>query len=596
MRDRKLRQLNILTLIAVGVAVLCIAVFAFMLSPAKQGRLGKDSLTAINDRWVLKNYNGGTDELISLPVDLDADAGDTITIMSQVPDDVSASSVLMFYTEFQNVVVTIGEDRVYSNGVMNNQKFMKNAVPCYNVVSLEKAEPGDVITIYLSSAYSHYSGRLGSIYYGTGGSAVTSLIRHYGISFMCGVTLLVITLLLIISLITLRGVNVNKSKAGYGYGFVLTAVLWMLSANPVMQVITGNSFGVYMAGAILLLVMPILYLMYQSLFAYNRRMARIYEIGIYIYSINMLVGIVFQLLSVCDFAIYIIPSKLLILLGLIMLVLFMYLSGAYREAEHKGSFAANVVLLSGALLETLFSMFDFYETYDGIILQAGLYVFVITLVIYVEKTVIGEMNREKNIAVNSIESEKEKAVKNINTSFIYGALNQAMTEIKDKDRDSSRLIYDASIYMKNNIETLTCQGIVPFSKELEYIKAYLGIQYRRNNDLEVMVEDKVVDFAVPFDTIEPLVENAVVNGAKTSLTAGRIVVRSYERLDCYAIQIVDNGKGIGPDRKFTGRQSYKTIKKRLKSMCGAVVEVKSKPDKGTILTIKIPKEGYIIKE
>ena len=138
--------------------------------------------------------------------------------------------------------------------------------------------------------------------------------------------------------------------------------------------------------------------------------------------------------------------------------------------------------------------------------------------------------------------------------------------------------------------------MVSFSRELEYIKAYLGIQYKRNDNLEALVEDKVVDFDVPFNTIEPLVENAVVNGALKSENNGRIVVRSYERLDCFAIQIVDNGKGIGPDKKFTGKQSFKTIKKRLGSMCGATVEIKNKPDKGTILTIKIPKDGYIIKE
>ena len=138
--------------------------------------------------------------------------------------------------------------------------------------------------------------------------------------------------------------------------------------------------------------------------------------------------------------------------------------------------------------------------------------------------------------------------------------------------------------------------MVPFSKELEYIKAYLGIQCKRNSGLETVVEDKVIDFQVPYNTVEPLVENAVVNGALKSESGGRIVVRSYERLDCFAIQIVDNGKGTGPDKRFSGKQSFKTIRKRLKSMCGGTVEINNKPDKGTILTIKIPKDGYIIKE
>ena len=596
MNEKKLRQLNILTLIAVLAGVICMVVFSFVLAPKERNRIGTDNLVKMNDRWVLKNYQGNDDKLITLPVSLDVKTGETVTIMSQVPDDVGSSSVLMFYTEFQNVIVMLNDNKIYSNGVLNDQKLLKNAVPCYNVVSLKQAKAGDVITIYMASAYKHYSGEIGSIYYGTAGGAVTELVKSDGISFVLGVTLLVVTILLFVSLIIIRDVEVDKKKAYYAFGFVLCAVLWVLSGNSLIQLMTGNNFAVYMSGSVLILLMPILYLMYQSCFAINSRFARIFEIGIYVYAINFLVGIVFQMLSVCDFAAYIIFTKALITFGIITLCVLMYLVGAHKDKELKGNFVANVVIAASSILEAILSLFRFYEPYDGVVLQIGIYVFIVLLVIYVERTVIHEMNRQKDMAINSIGIEKEKAVKNINTAFIYSALNQVMTELKDKDREHSRMIYDASMYMKYNIDTLTITNMVSFSRELEYIKAYLGIQYKRNDNLEALVEDKVVDFDVPFNTIEPLVENAVVNGALKSGTNGRIVVRSYERLDCFAIQIVDNGKGIGPDKKFTGKQSFKTIKKRLSSMCGATVEVKSKPDKGTILTIKIPKDGYIIKE
>ena len=74
------------------------------------------------------------------------------------------------------------------------------------------------------------------------------------------------------------------------------------------------------------------------------------------------------------------------------------------------------------------------------------------------------------------------------------------------------------------------------------------------------------------------------------------MVRSYERLDCFVIQIVDNGSGLGPDRRFTGKDSYKDIRRTLKKMCGAVIEVKNKPDKGTIVSVMIPKAGFEMKE
>ena len=597
MNERKLHQLNILTLIAVAAGLICVGIFVFVLAPADRNKIGGSGLDTYNDRWVLKNYHGEEDSIVTLPLSLDAEPGETITLMGKVPEDVNRDSVLMFRTEFQNVIVMLGDTKVYSNGVMNNQKLMKNAVPCYNVVSLKDAKPGDVITIYMASAYKQYSGEVGSIYCGTQGDVLAELIRSDGASFVFGVTLLVIMILLTVSLVTMHDVNVDKRKAGYAFGFIFSAVLWSLTQNPLMQVITGNNFGVYMTGMVLLLLMPVLYLMYQRCFAVKRRFAQIFEIGIYVFAVNMLVGIVFQMLSVCDFATYVIFTKILIVIGMILLSGIMYLAAdTFSDKTIYSNLWANLVLAVTCILEAILSLFRFYEPYDGLVLQIGIYVFIVLLVVAVEKSIIREMNEQRDMAINSIGIEKEKAVKNINTGLIYGALNQVINNLKEKDREDSRLVYDASMYLKHNLDTLTNSDMVPFSKELEYIKAYLGIQCKRNSGLETVVEDKVIDFQVPYNTVEPLVENAVVNGALKSESGGRIVVRSYERLDCFAIQIVDNGKGTGPDKRFSGKQSFKTIRKRLKSMCGGTVEINNKLDKGTILTIKIPKDGYIIKE
>ena len=50
------------------------------------------------------------------------------------------------------------------------------------------------------------------------------------------------------------------------------------------------------------------------------------------------------------------------------------------------------------------------------------------------------------------------------------------------------------------------------------------------------------------------------------------------------------------EKKFRAKQDYRIIQKTLKTMTGALIEVRTKQDKGTILTVKVPKKGYIIKE
>ncbi len=597
MNERKLKQLNILVIAIVIVAVVSAVIFATKFSPTNENKITGVQINDFNSNWVLKDYRGQEDTIIDLPTKIDAEAGETLLIMHKVPDDVTDTSVLLFETEFQNVVVTIGQEKVYSNGVLNNQSYMSNAAPCQNIISIGSAKPGDVISIYIASSYDKYSGHIGSIYYGTKGDAIASIISENGVSFVVAVTLIIITVLLGISLIFMRNVNVDKRKSIYAFGFILLTALWCLTDNPIMELFNGNVFGIYMTNILMLLVMPVVYIMHQRCFAVKRRFAKIFEIAMYVYGVNFLTGLVFQFMKVCDFATYETFTKVLITIGLILLSGIMYLAAdTYSDKTIYSNLVANLILTVACVLEAFLSLFNFYLPYDGVALQFGVYIFLILLVVATQKSIIREMNKEKEQAISNVEHERDDMVKNINTSLIYGGMNIAVNSLKDNDRENSRLVYDISIYMKYNLMAINEKGLVPFSQELEYTKAFLGIQKRKNPELEITVEDKVTDFLVPFNTIEPLVENAVLMGALKAEAGSRIVIRSYERLDCFAIQIVDNGKGIGPDKRFTGKQSYKAIKKRIKSACKGVVEIKTKPDKGTIVTVKIPKEGFIIKE
>ncbi|GEM_PF-217677 len=597
MNERKLKQLNIVVIVTICAAFICTLVLVLAFSNRDENAISTDNLVEYNDNWVLKSDSGTDDRIITLPAKVDGKKGDTILLMNRVPENVNKNSVLVISTRFQNIIVTINGEKIYSNGVLNNQKFMKNAVPCYNIIDIGDASPQDVISVYISSGYDKYSKEINGIYFGTRGGAIWNIVKRSGISFVLSISILVLILVLIVSLICMKNVNVDKMKAGYALGFVLVTVLWTLTGNPVMQLITGNTYGNYMVNMMLILIMPVLYIMYQRCFAEKRKFARIFEIGIYIFAINFLTGIIFQMYSLVDFATYEIFTKILIVVALTLLSGIMYLAAdTFSDKTIYNNLTANLVLNIACLMEAFFSIFRFYKKADGIILQIGIYIFIVLLVMAVEKNIINEVNEQKDIALSNIDEEKRKVIKCINTQLIFSALNKVVNNLKAVDRENSRLVYDTSIYLKNNLKAVTERDLVSFSEELEYINAYLRIQVKKNEMLEMQIEDKVVDFNLPFNTVEPLVENAVLNGALKADASGRITVRSYERLDCYAIQIVDNGPGIGPDKKFEGKQTFKNIKRRLKKMCGGAVEISSKPGRGTIVTVKIPKDGFVIKE
>ncbi|MBR4515158.1 MAG: histidine kinase [Lachnospiraceae bacterium] len=597
MNKKKLKVLNSIVLIACAVAALCIFLFTFVFSPAKSDKISSDPPAKFNTNWILRDFEGENDQMITLPAKLKAKAGDIIVIMHVAPEGLDENSVLSFKTMFQNVIVTVGEERVYEYGVLNDNKLIKTAVPKTHLVPIGKAEPGDVIAIYLSSGYNKYSGMIPEISLSTRGDVAASIVKSNGVGFVIALTLLIISLILSIALVIDRRAEIDKKRSGYAFAFVLVTSLWSLLSNPIMELITGNVFGVYMSSMVLLLLMPILYLMHLRCFAVKKRLAGILDVGIYIFAVFMLTGIIFQMLYVMDFASFLTVAKVFITVGLIALSFIMYMAAdVYADKTIVSSLFANLVLTVACLLEALLSMFSFYSSYDGVVLTAGLFVFMAMIMISTEKDMAAEVTKERDYAIENVEQEKSHAIRKLNTRFIFSTMNTAMNSVKVFSESDGRLIYDTSVYMKYNMKTANERSMVPFAEELKYIKSYLGMQERNHPGLVCNVEDKIIDFNVPFNTIEPLVENAVVNGALSGEVPGKIVVRSYERLDCYVVQIVDNGNGFGPDRRFTGKESYKDIKRTLKKMCGAIIEVKNKQDKGTIVSVMIPKAGFEMKE
>ena len=134
--------------------------------------------------------------------------------------------------------------------------------------------------------------------------------------------------------------------------------------------------------------------------------------------------------------------------------------------------------------------------------------------------------------------------------------------------------------------------MIPFETELDHIASYLELQQMRMPELKVLIEDKMHNFSVPARSIESMVENAVKYGIAKNENRGQVTVRSYERRDCYAIQIVDEGSGFDIDMLYLKETptSMKTVRERLERGNDAVIEVNSRIGKGTIITVKLPKK------
>lgn len=199
------------------------------------------------------------------------------------------------------------------------------------------------------------------------------------------------------------------------------------------------------------------------------------------------------------------------------------------------------------------------------------------------------VNGEKEL----VNSQVAIMMSQIKPHFLYNSL----TSIAQLCDDNPPLAKQATIvfadYLRHNMSSLDGNQTVPFSEELEHIKAYLYLEELRFSDfLKIEYDIKATDFSVPTLSVQPIVENAVKWGASTNKNGGIVKISTVETPVSYKIIICDNGKGFNPEKidKNSSRKhiGIENVKDRLEMLCCGNLVFRSTPE-GTTAVIIIPK-------
>lgn len=145
--------------------------------------------------------------------------------------------------------------------------------------------------------------------------------------------------------------------------------------------------------------------------------------------------------------------------------------------------------------------------------------------------------------------------------FIYNTLT-TIQGLCDKDPALAKeTTGQFAKYLRGNLDSLSQNENIPFSRELEHVKCYLSIEKKRFGDRVNVVYDIEEDgFMIPALTLQPIVEDDGAGfDAKSLLNDGK--------------------KHIG----------LRNVKSRLKDMCKGTIDVTSEIGKGTKVTIGIPR-------
>lgn len=192
----------------------------------------------------------------------------------------------------------------------------------------------------------------------------------------------------------------------------------------------------------------------------------------------------------------------------------------------------------------------------------------------------------------------------INPHFIFNTLQTMDLEVLKELGGQSTLhilIQELSSIMKYALSNP--MEFVSLKEELDYLKAYIKIQeVRFNNNIITYyeIDEEVLEFSVFHLMLQPIVENSVSHGIRSSNVRCCVKIKIHKRNDYLRIDVIDNGCGMTKETlkelklKINDAKSKNigltNLNRRLMLYYGehSRLKIRSKKDMGTAISFLIP--------
>ncbi len=189
----------------------------------------------------------------------------------------------------------------------------------------------------------------------------------------------------------------------------------------------------------------------------------------------------------------------------------------------------------------------------------------------------------------------------IKPHFLYNTLDSISSLVMlDRNEEAFNSLSALGIFYRTSLSN--GKDMITIHEEVETVKNYLFIQKIRHGDLfEVTyhIDPDTNQIKVPKLILQPLVENSIYHGLRPAGGNGDIIVRIYVLEDKIRLMVEDTGIGMNQEQlavlsKTThhGMGIWAT-RERIRILYGdkSCFKIESERNKGTKVTIDIPKEG-----
>ena len=183
-------------------------------------------------------------------------------------------------------------------------------------------------------------------------------------------------------------------------------------------------------------------------------------------------------------------------------------------------------------------------------------------------------------------------ISQIQPHFLYNTLSTIRALCRKDPEMAAEITEKFGSYLRQNLDSLSLTGLIPFQKELEHTMTYTDIEMVRFENIDVEYDIRETEFSVPPLCLQPIVENSIRHGVRIR-EQGRIRVSTDRKEGYYEIRVEDNGVGFDVSHMKEADESHigiRNVRERIESMCKGQLIIESRKDEGTTVRILIPTE------
>lgn len=523
-------------------------------------------------------------------VEEDSPAGVVTEFELQLDMDLTHEKDLVFYVSHQWTEVYIGNECVYSFERSTELPFIKTPGSKWVRIPLYTTDEGKTVKVVTTPAYADHVETELEIFIGSSLTVYRDQFRQTLPMILLSVLNILVGMLLIFATIYYRGVEEKDSEL-LPLGLLgVTIGFWRLAHNDFSPfLLEGKEIFLYYLSVTMMLVMSIP-LIGSAIRTLSKTKKKIMQYYMVVVAILASIQIILQLAGVRDLREMFLFTHGSLLIGAVLLIVVVITDLIKNRKESRQK--SYIWVLAIGLIADLFMYYFFDSASDLILTIASLLIYMLLegfsfLMIYYKQK---EQLKENELQLK--QSLMMLSVSQIRSHFVFNILNAISGMCKYDPEKADETIVRFSRYLRNNIDMMEEDKMIPFETELQRLEDYIILEQVRFGDrLEFLTDLEVTDFMIPTLILQPVIENSIKHGITKKKSGGTILLSTWKEDGNIMISIDDDGVGFEMEElEKSTSVGLKNIRYRLEHLVNGTFIIKSEINKGTKVTISFPEQ------